>query len=39
LVRDHAVIDRALGARCVVTGLAIRVPPPSRARLLQAVAG
>jgi hypothetical protein len=39
LVRDHAVIDRAFCARCVVTGLAIRVPPPSRALLLRAVAG
>jgi putative hemolysin len=38
-VSDHAVIDRDLGTLHVFTGLEIRAVPPSRARLLRAVAG
>jgi putative hemolysin len=38
-VSDHAVIDRDLGTLHVFTGLEISAVPPSRARLLRAVAG
>ena len=37
-VSDHAVIDREMGTLHVFTGLEIRAVPPSRARLLRAVA-
>ncbi len=38
-VSDHAVIDRDLGTLHVFTGLEIGAVPPSRARLLRALAG
>jgi putative hemolysin len=38
-VSDHAVVDRDLNTLHVFTGLEIRAVPPSRARLLRAVAG
>lgn len=37
-VSDHAVVDRDLGTLHVFTGLEIRAIPPSRARLLRALA-
>lgn len=38
-VSDHAVVDREMDTLHVFTGLEIRAIPPSRARLLRAVAG
>lgn len=38
-VSDHAVIDRDLGTMHVFTGFEIAAVPPSRARILRAVAG
>ncbi len=38
-VSDHAVIDAELGTLHVFTGLEIRAVPPTRARLLRAMAG
>jgi putative hemolysin len=38
-VSDHAVVDRDLGTMHVFTGVEIAKVPPSRARLLRAVAG
>lgn len=38
-VSDHAVIDRALGTVHVFTGLEVRAIPPSRVRVLRAIAG
>ena len=38
-VSDHAVVDTDLNTLHVFTGLEIAAVPPSRARLLRAVAG
>ena len=38
-VSNHAVIDRALGTVHVFTGLEVRAIPPSRVRVLRALAG